>query len=237
MVMRGSLPPEHALRQPCLTCLAPHRHVTAVRFPVCIIDDFLGADACVRLHAFAVENQARFAPSKVHSDGQRHVVKQELRDSLSYSGTFGAEMTPFHVALEASYDRIAAEVGTNAFDRTPTELHMVAHLHGQYLGRHIDTAISTTEGMLAHERLVTVIYYFHARPGAFSGGELVVYPMMGEGRQIIEPRPDRLVAIPSFAPHEIIAVDVPDKRFADSRFALVSWLARKRARVASASAG
>ncbi|MCM0000989.1 MAG: 2OG-Fe(II) oxygenase [Erythrobacter sp.] len=197
-----------------------------MHFPVCIIDDFLGSEACSRLLAFAVGRQAEFAPSRVHTTEKHQIIETQLRDSLSYPGPFGTLMAPFHAGLDASYDRIAAAIGAGAFERVPTELHMVAHRHGQYLGRHIDTGTSTTGSMLAQNRVVTLIYYFHDHPRAFGGGDLVVYPMTGDDPQVIEARSDRLVALPSFAPHEILPVDLPDGRFADSRFALVSWLVR-----------
>lgn len=200
-----------------------------MRFPVCIFDDFLGPEACARLHAFAVDKQAEFVPSRVHTSAKYQVIETQLRDSLSFAGSFGAEMAPFHAGLAASYERIAAALGTGAFERVPTELHMAAHGDGQYLGRHIDIGPSTTGSVVAQQRVVTLIYYFHARPGAFGGGELAVYPMVGEVPQVIEARADRLVALPSFAPHEVLPVTVPGGGFADSRFALVSWLVRPQA--------
>lgn len=200
-----------------------------MHFPACIIDNFLGSEACSQLLAFAVDRQAEFAPSRVHTNEKRDVIETQLRDSLSYAGPFGIEMAPFHAALDASYDRIAAAIGAGPFERVPTELHMVAHGHGQYLGRHIDTGTSTTRSMLAQNRVVTLIYYFHDHPRVFSGGDLAVYPITGDDRQLIEPRADRLVALPSFAPHEILPVELPGSRFVDSRFALVSWLVRLQA--------
>jgi len=212
-----------------LTVGAGGGQLRAVHFPACIIDNFLGPEACARLHAFAMDRQAEFVPSRVHTSAKHQVIDTQLRDSLSYAGSFGTLMAPFHASLEASYDRIAAELGAGAFERVPTELHMAAHGDGQYLGRHIDIGNSMTGSTVAQRRVVTLIYYFHARPGAFGGGELAVYPMVGDIPRTIEPRADRLVAIPSFAPHEILPVTVPGGRFADSRFALVSWLVRPQA--------
>ena len=207
-----------------------------VRFPVCIIDDFLGSDACARLHAFAVDNEAAFAPSRVHTREQRQVIQTGLRDSFTFSGSFGPQMAPFHARLDESYDRIAARLGTGLFERNPTELHMVAHRDGQYLGRHIDTQTSPTPSAPVNNRVMTLIYYFNREPRAFTGGDLVIYPMIGDAHEVIAPRADRLVAIPSFAPHEILPVEVPGNRFADARVALVSWLVRPPAAASPAGA-
>lgn len=195
-------------------------------FPVCIIDDFLGPQASAALVDFALANEARFAPARVHTNDTRNTIDQGFRDNVSFTGDFGPVIAPFHAALDASYERIAAEVGTSEFARQPSELHMAAHRDGQHLPRHIDTLTGRADAAVRDQRSVSLVYYCHRTPRAFSGGELVMYAMMGDGRQVIEPRHDRLVAFPSFAPHEIARVDVPGNRFADARFALVSWLRR-----------
>lgn len=195
-------------------------------FPVCIIDDFLGPQASAGLVDFALANEARFAPARVHTNDARNTLDTGFRDNVSFTGDFGPVIAPFLAALDASYDRIAAEVGTNQFERRPTELHMAAHRDGQQLPRHIDTLTGRAEALVKDQRAVSLVYYCHCTPRAFSGGNLVMYAMTGGGRQVIEPRHDRLVAFPSFAPHEIERVEVPGNRFADARFALVAWMRR-----------
>lgn len=195
-------------------------------FPVCIIDDFLGPQASAGLVDFALANEARFAPARVHTNDARNTLETGFRDNVSFTGDFGPVIAPFLAALDARYDRIAAEVGTNQFERRPTELHMAAHRDGQHLPRHIDTLTGRAEALVKDQRAVSLVYYCHRTPRAFSGGNLVMYAMTGGGRQVIEPRHDRLVAFPSFAPHEIERVEVPGNRFADARFALVAWMRR-----------
>ena len=195
-------------------------------FPVCIIDDFLGAEASARLVDFALANEARFAAARVHTSDKRNTIDQGFRDSVTFTGDFGPVIAPFHAALDAAFDRIAAEIGTNQFVRQPSELHMAAHRHGQHLPRHIDTLTGRAEPLVKDQRAASLVYYCHRTPRAFSGGNLVMYAMVGDGRRVIEPRHDRLVAFPSFAPHEIERVEVPGNRFADARFALVAWLRR-----------
>lgn len=204
----------------------------SVLFPVCIIDDFLGAAASAALVDFARENEASFAAARVHTSDKRNTIDKGFRDSVSFTGDFGPVIAPFLAALDAAYDRIAAEAGTSLFERQPSELHMAAHRHGQHLPRHIDTLTGRTPALVRDQRMVSLVYYCHRTPRVFSGGNLVMYPMVGDARQVIEPRHDRLVAFPSFAPHEIERVEVPGDRFADARFALVSWLRRPSAEAA-----
>jgi Rps23 Pro-64 3,4-dihydroxylase Tpa1-like proline 4-hydroxylase len=198
-----------------------------VLFPVCIIDDFLGPEASAGLVDFAIGNEARFAAARVHTSDTRNTIDAGFRDSMSFTGDFGPVIAPFRAALDASYDRIAADVGTNHFEREPTELHMAAHRDGQFLPRHID--MLTGKALVKDQRAVSLVYYCNRTPRAFSGGDLVMYAMMGGGRQVIEPQHDRLVAFPSFAPHEIERVEVLGNRFADARFALVAWMRRPAA--------
>jgi Rps23 Pro-64 3,4-dihydroxylase Tpa1-like proline 4-hydroxylase len=39
----------------------------------------------------------------------------------------------------------------------------------------------------------------------------------------IEPGQNRLVAFPSWAPHEVMPISCPSRRFIDSRFAVNCW--------------
>jgi Rps23 Pro-64 3,4-dihydroxylase Tpa1-like proline 4-hydroxylase len=45
---------------------------------------------------------------------------------------------------------------------------------------------------------------------------------------VLEPRNNRLIAFPSFVPHEVRRVACPSGEFADSRFAINVWLSRAR---------
>jgi hypothetical protein len=199
-----------------------------VLFPVCIIDDFLGPEAAATLLAFAQEQHARFTPSTISSNGVRDVLDPDFRASLSYNGDFGAVLAPFHARLGERMDQIAHETQTRRFDPVPRNLSLVAHCHGDRFRRHIDTAVGESRNMAERDRALSLVYYLHARPCAFTGGELVIHALAGEERRVIVPQHDRLVAFPSIAPHEIEPVDLPGNDFAGARFALVSWLHRLR---------
>ena len=70
-------------------------------------------------------------------------------------------------------------------------------------------------------RVLSGVYYYNAEPKAFSGGALRLYAI-GDADKApyvdIEPAGNSLLVFPSWAPHEVMPVSCPSKRFADSRF-------------------
>lgn len=196
--------------------------------PVCIIDDFLGPEASGRLLDFAQQQQANYSWSTLISDGARDVVDRDVRASLSFFGDLGDQLVPFRAHLAERLEHIAAETQTRRFDPEPQDLRLVAHGHGHYFRQHVDTATGSNRSLVTGNRVLSLVYYLHTRPRMFTGGALVMYPIVGEERQVIEPRHDRLVAFSSIAPHEVEPIDLPGDSFRDSRFSVVSWLHQKR---------
>lgn len=82
-------------------------------------------------------------------------------------------------------------------------------------------------------RLITLIYYAHAQPKAFTGGELCLTDgllwgkeLMGEKTRVaIEPRNNRLVLFDSRSLHTVMPTQAP-KDFAQGRFSVNVWIGR-----------
>jgi SM-20-related protein len=107
------------------------------------------------------------------------------------------------------------------------ELEMVAHGHGAFFARHIDTFTGSTRAKWNTDRLISLVFYFGLGPRRFTGGELVLHPFVpGAAPVAIEPEPNRLVAFPSFAPHEVRPVELAEDSFENARFAVNCWLHR-----------
>ena len=70
---------------------------------------------------------------------------------------------------------------------------------------------------------------FTTTPKGFSGGDLRIGSLTSDEVVDIEPEHNKLVIFPSFVPHEVLRIDRPSGRFADSRFAVNLWLCKKRA--------
>jgi Rps23 Pro-64 3,4-dihydroxylase Tpa1-like proline 4-hydroxylase len=195
--------------------------------PVCIIDDFLGAEAAGKLLEFALAHRDEFTPSTVYSKDSDQTVLSDFRASLSLGGDLGDTIAPVRAAFEARADHIRAVTGVRNFGPEMTDLDLVAHCDGHRFRRHIDTVTGERRALAEGVRVLSLVYYLHRTPRRFTGGELVMYPLAGETTQVIEPRHDRLVAFPSIAPHEVMPTSLPGNDFADARFALVFWMMRQ----------
>jgi 2OG-Fe(II) oxygenase superfamily len=94
-----------------------------------------------------------------------------------------------------------------AFEIYDAEHSIVAHRDGDYYGTHIDTR-TQAESAQPSIRVISCVYYLYWTPRKFSGGELLIHrlgaaPEKGSS-SAIEPVHDRLVAFPSFLPHEVL---------------------------------
>ncbi len=104
------------------------------------------------------------------------------------------------------------------------ELEMVAHGDGGFYRRHIDLNARREAETI---RALSGVYYFHARPRAFSGGQLRLYASAtGATDKFIdvEPAHNSLAVFPSWVMHEVMPVACPSHRFEDSRFSVNCWV-------------
>lgn len=196
-------------------------------FPAAIIDDFLGPERARELLDFALRHEADFVPSAITSKGDT-IVKSATRMSLSFGGDLSAAIAPFAAAIERECEALREATGCGPFGRELADLELVAHLDGHRFKRHVDTASGENRMLTPADRVMSLVYYLHAEPKAFSGGNLVMHALMGDERKVIESRHDRLVAFPSIAPHEVEPIQLPGNAFADGRFSVVCWLGRPR---------
>ncbi len=104
----------------------------------------------------------------------------------------------------------------------------MAHGDGAFYKRRIDT-LTDRYGDLDRIRVLSGVYYFNAEPKAFSGGALRLYAIGGkpdENFVNVEPLNNWLLVFPSWAPHEVMPISCPSRRFVDSRFAVNCWICR-----------
>jgi Rps23 Pro-64 3,4-dihydroxylase Tpa1-like proline 4-hydroxylase len=110
-----------------------------------------------------------------------------------------------------------------------TEVQITASNDGDFFREHSDNGhpeIAT--------RALTFVYFFHAEPKPFHGGDLRLYDSRREGdvwvRQgagrVIVPEQNQMVFFPSELVHEITPVICPSQSFAHSRFTVNGWLHR-----------
>lgn len=109
------------------------------------------------------------------------------------------------------------------------EAQLTAHNDNNYYKVHNDNGSADT----AH-RVLTFVYYFHAQPKNFTGGELRVYDhkvangyhYAADTYRTIEPTDNSIVFFESGEMHEVMRVVCPSLKFMDSRFTINGWVAR-----------
>jgi Rps23 Pro-64 3,4-dihydroxylase Tpa1-like proline 4-hydroxylase len=193
--------------------------------PHLVLRDFLEGTTVASLLDYVQSRQADFAPTRLKS--------ARLDPSLRQS-TALRDLGPFKPVIDTKLFSVVPtlmqELRLTPFDVGRTELELVAHGDGAFYKRHIDTRTSSDPD-LQQIRVLSGVYYFNAEPKAFTGGALRLYAIGGNAADFVDIEPVRnsLLVFPSWAPHEVMPVNCPSKRFLDSRFAINCWVRRKEA--------
>lgn len=197
--------------------------------PYLVREGFLGSELVDKLIEFAVENEARFEDSTTGNTGNEQVrpewrVSRLLRD-------FGPLKKEIKSRFKAALPEALESLGMPDFELYHVELEIVAHGNGAFYNTHIDTAIDKDDESV---RVLTAVYYFHANPKIFQGGNLRLLPLRRNGDEDkyldIEPFNDRVLFFPSWAPHRVMPVISDSKVFRNSRFAINCWFRKLKAR-------
>jgi Rps23 Pro-64 3,4-dihydroxylase Tpa1-like proline 4-hydroxylase len=117
-------------------------------------------------------------------------------------------------------------LGIPWFPLAGIERRLVAHADGDFFRPHVDNG---RPGVAT--RRITGVYYFHATPKRFSGGELRLYDgVLRDGRiepastyAELEPLDNSLVFFPSELFHEVRPVRADRADFRESRFTVNIW--------------
>lgn len=192
--------------------------------PQCtVVRDFLGGDKVRRLLAFAQAHENEFQKSAVF-DGDASSINEASRVSLILQKIGDCETVIANRTRKALPDVFAA-LGCAPFEPAAFEIEMAAHGDGAFFSRHIDMVVNPEKS--DSQRVLSMVYYFHSMPPAFSGGVLRLYSL-ADGPDAahvdVEPVCDSAVFFPSWFPHEVLRISCPGGGFADSRFAINCWL-------------
>ena len=192
-----------------------------------VIDGFLPAELHDALLAQTLGQEEAFKRSTMREGGAD--VHGEARKSWVNDAELGELEAPLETAVRAALPLIFEGLGIEPFEPAKIELEVSAHRDGDFYRPHVDTFHSEDRAGRKTDRVVTAVYYFHAQPRAFSGGEFRIHPFGGVGEPItIEAEDNRLLAIPAFALHEVRPIACENGEFRSSRFAVNAWVHRAR---------
>lgn len=193
--------------------------------PAVVRDGFLSSDEQRALLDWTLGQQPAFRASRL-ADGDVHTgIRSSLRLPTELAQPWKAW---FAQRMHALLPELIATLALRPFDMERFELELACHNDGDFYRRHIDTAINAT--WHPGTRTISAVYYFHREPLGFSGGNLRLHAFKrgGDDRAFrdIPPLQNRLVAFPSWAPHEVMPIACPSRQFADSRFSINCWVHR-----------
>ncbi len=198
--------------------------------PYLVRHDFLPAETVAGLLDYALARQSEFAPTRLGSNNvdSSFRVSTRLRDLGGYREIVEAKM-------RGQLPGLIAELRMDPFQPSKLETELVAHGDGAFYKRHADTQTARYDEV-NDLRVLSGVYYFHAEPKAFGGGALRLFAIGGgasENFVDVEPVRNSLLVFPSWAPHEVMPVVCPSRRFMDSRFAINCWVHRRKADAAA----
>jgi len=188
-----------------------------------VLDEFLAAEEWRGLLDVVVDRAADFQPTiTISSDGEER-VDSDFRRSVVL-GDLGRIRDLFVERLAAFAAPVFWRLQYPSFPVAHYEIELTGTGDGDYFRTHTDSG----PGMTA-TRAITFIYFFHAEPRPFTGGELVIHGDAADGQpstRSIDPAQNQIVFFPSETPNEIRPVHSPSGAFHDSLFTVNGWLHR-----------
>jgi Rps23 Pro-64 3,4-dihydroxylase Tpa1-like proline 4-hydroxylase len=185
---------------------------------------FLASEERAALLAWSLANEARFQPAQLRGRAvdpsvRRALVLRDLGPLREVFETRVADLLPTFIDT----------LGLPAFEPSGIDLELAAHNDGAHFALHTDTYTQPSSTARGH-RMLSAVYYFHAEPRGFTGGQLRLHRFGTTAPtsefEEIEPAQNCLVAFPSWAPHEVRPIACPSRAFAHSRFAVNVWIHR-----------
>ena len=203
----------------------PARQLIATRYVR--ITDFLSPAEHQRLLDHVLANLTEFQDSGIIGQQGENTRDYGVRKSLTFSGAGLEEIWDmFDQRLHGILPAVRKQLGISWFRLGEIERQLTAHGSGGFFAPHVDTGHP-----IAANRRVSCIYYFHASPRRFTGGDLKLYDTWvtpsgttGAGTYTkLTPVDNSIVFFRSDAFHEVCPVHCESEAFGDSRFTMTIW--------------
>ena len=190
-----------------------------------ILENFLSPREHGDMLAYALASQERFEPGTVAGNRDRRRENLVIMDFAA-----SAHATLLQNRLLTWLPVVCQGLGVPLFPVQLVESQLTAGNDGHFYRLHNDSG----EGEPS-PRTLSCVYYFFRNPKGFSGGELRLHDTECQGEatrasrafRVLEPVANRLVVFESDAFHEVRPVSCPSRDFADSRFAVTTWIRRR----------
>jgi Rps23 Pro-64 3,4-dihydroxylase Tpa1-like proline 4-hydroxylase len=198
----------------------PHSRLRRARHVV--IDDFLSPAEHQDMLVLATASEQNFQAGTIAGGELEHrqnLVIENFGDSAH------AKLIQNRVLVW--YPVLARALGVPVVPVGVVESQLTAARSGQFYKLHADVGPDCP-------RALSCIYYMHRQPRGFAGGELRLYDCIeqdGQSRpaetfEVVDVVSNRLVVFPSGEFHEAMPVRCRSGEFADSRFAITTWIHR-----------
>ena len=184
---------------------------------------FFGEQLNRELYELAVSKNEVYSPSRTSQSGY---YPDWRKSKVIYDSQFSFFKETIEQKIRGQLEEIRGILQVRPFEIGSFEVQLTSHNDGEYFKWHKDNSSPDTAS-----RLITFVYYFHAIPRPFSGGELIIYDKdTAHGKDIehvIEPANDSIVFFYSGRRHEVRPVVCPSRLFKDGRFTLNGWVRTK----------
>ncbi len=176
--------------------------------------DFLPESTNRELYQYAVENESLYEDATTSGDDPNY----RIASVLHHTAQFGSLMVE---KLYGFLPQIYNLLGISPFPIEGIETQITMHGTGGYYRAHND---SGHEGV--QNRVISYVYYFHAEPKPFTGGELALWNDPND-KVFVPPDNNTIVFFPSGLMHEVLPVTGGADNFWQRRGTLNGWIRRK----------
>ncbi|MEM9302141.1 MAG: 2OG-Fe(II) oxygenase [Pseudomonadota bacterium] len=192
-----------------------------------IIDDFMSPGEHQDMLAYAIQREERFEVGTVAGEESAH---RQNRVFMKFEAEPHSILIQNRLLVWLPF--MLRRLGRDPFPVARMESQLTATNNAGYYRQHEDVGRG---GAQETSRALSCIYYFFAEPKPFLGGSLKLFDTLvhpngqrgpAESSVELEPRANRLIVFESDTFHELMPVRCPGGRFADSRFAITTWIWR-----------
>ena len=192
--------------------------------------DFLAESEHQLLLEWVLTDPGRFQPAGVTKgtlDSEDRLDRQQ-RVALT-TRKLGPLEPMLSERLLAALPELMARTGTGGAPPSSLELELAAHGDGAFYRPHLDIPVGPkrkpVSGSPHEDRVLSAVYYFHALPKGFSGGQLRLFRFGADHSAAqakpanhvdFEPVRNSLIAFPSWTYHEVRPVSCPSGDFRES---------------------